>query len=40
MVLAVIFALPVVSNWLLYGSLFFPVYYAGLSLWLHSRRMA
>jgi phosphatidylcholine synthase len=40
MVLAMIVALPVVSNWLLYGSLFFPVYYAVLSLWLHSRRMA
>jgi phosphatidylcholine synthase len=38
MILVVIVALPAVSNWLLIGSLFFPVYYAVLSLWLHSRR--
>jgi phosphatidylcholine synthase len=38
MVLALIYALPAVSNPLLIGSLFFPVYYAVLSIWLHSRR--
>jgi phosphatidylcholine synthase len=38
MVLAIILALPRVSMPLLAASLFFPVYYAGLSLALHRRR--
>lgn len=38
MMIAVILALPRVSMPLLAGSLFFPLYYAGLSLVLHTRR--
>lgn len=38
MVLAIVFMLPDVPPPLLIGSLFFPVYYAGLSLVLHARR--
>lgn len=38
MMLAVIYLLPDVPGWLLIASLFFPVYYTGLSLWLNARR--
>lgn len=38
MIVAIVFALPDVPPLLLAGSLFFPVYYAVLSLVLHSRR--
>ena len=35
---AVVWLLPDVPRWLLIVSLFFPIYYAALSFWLHSRR--
>jgi phosphatidylcholine synthase len=38
MVLAITWHLPAPPRWLVIGSLFFPVYYAVLSLYLHSRR--
>ncbi len=38
MMLAVTYLLPDVPGWLLISSLFFPVYYTVLSLWLNARR--
>jgi hypothetical protein len=38
MVIAIVVLLPDVPGVLLVGSLFFPVYYTGLSLVLHARR--
>ena len=38
MMLAVVYLLPDVPRTLLLVSLFFPIYYAGLSLWLNARR--
>jgi phosphatidylcholine synthase len=38
MMLAVTYRLPDVPGWLLISSLFFPVYYTVLSLWLNARR--
>ncbi|HEX6211529.1 MAG TPA: CDP-diacylglycerol O-phosphatidyltransferase [Methylomirabilota bacterium] len=38
MALAVIWWLPAPPRWLVVGSLFFPVYYVGISLHLHRRR--
>jgi phosphatidylcholine synthase len=38
LMVAVAWRLPSVPGVLLIGSLFFPVYYTGLSFWLHSRR--
>ena len=38
MMLAVTYLLPDVPRWLLIASLFFPVYYTGLSLWLNAQR--
>ena len=40
MMLAVVWLLPAVPRPLLLVSLFFPVYYAALSFWLHARRPA
>ena len=38
MMLAVTYRLPDVPGWLLISSLFFPIYYTVLSLWLNARR--
>ena len=38
MMLAVTYLLPDAPQWLVIGSLFFPVYYTVLSLWLNARR--
>ena len=38
MMLAVVYLLPEAPRTLVVASLFFPVYYTGLSLWLHRRR--
>jgi phosphatidylcholine synthase len=38
MMLAVVWLLPAAPRALLIGSLFFPLYYAGLSFWLHAQR--
>lgn len=38
MMLAITYLLPDVPGWLLISSLFFPVYYTVLSLWLNARR--
>jgi len=40
MMLGVVWLLPDVPPALLVGSLFFPIYYAALSFWLHARRRA
>lgn len=40
MMLAIVWLLPDVPSWLVAASLFFPVYYAVLSFWLHARRPA
>jgi phosphatidylcholine synthase len=38
MMLAVTYLLPDSPRWLVLSSLFFPIYYTGLSLWLNARR--
>jgi len=36
--LAIVWLLPDAPRALIVGSLFFPIYYAALSFWLHARR--
>ena len=40
MMLGVVWFLPDVPRVLIVSSLFFPIYYAALSFWLHARRRA